>query len=208
MKLVLLSDTHGLHRKISVPDGDLLIHAGDFTNMGEVEQVRDFNEWLGKHPHAHKIVIAGNHDISFQKNAAEVEPLLANAVYLRDSRTSVKGLKIYGSPWTPKFMVKSPWAFETMQSERQELWSKIPDDVDILITHGPPNRILDQTISKDYAGDEFLASRIVDLPNLKLHVFGHVHEGYGHRKIGADFYNASVLDVRYRVANAPFVVEL
>lgn len=208
MRLILISDTHGLHRKINVPDGDALIHAGDFTNMGEFEQVMDFNRWLGELPHVYKFVIAGNHDISFQKNPAVMEPLLTNAVYLRDSGAVLNGLKIYGSPWSPKFLSNSPWAFETTREMRPEIWNKIPDDVNILITHGPPNRILDKTFSGQYAGDEVLAGRLADLPELKLHVFGHIHEGYGHRRIGADFYNASVLDVRYRVANPPFVVEI
>lgn len=202
-----MSDTHGLHRRVQVPDGDVLIHAGDFTNMGELDQVTDFNAWLGELPHAQKIVIAGNHDISFQRNPTSTEALLTNATYLRDSVIQVGKFKLYGSPWTPKFMSNSPWAFETVRSERPAIWAQIPEDVDILITHGPPSRVLDLT-GKIYAGDEALAARLADLPNLKIHVFGHIHEGYGHRKIGADFYNAAILDALYRVRNSPIEVEL
>ena len=61
MRLVLISDTHGDHDHLTVPDGDVLIHAGDMTENGEVSEVRDFNRWLGTLPHKHKLVIAGNH---------------------------------------------------------------------------------------------------------------------------------------------------
>ena len=65
IKFVCVSDTHNLTNKIQVPEGDVLIHAGDFTNSGKPDEVEWFNKWLGNLPHKHKIVIAGNHDITF-----------------------------------------------------------------------------------------------------------------------------------------------
>src|SRR5258708_893187 len=198
MKLVLISDTHGKHRQVSVPEGDILIHAGDFTNVGEVEQVADFNRWLGEHSHKHKIVIAGNHDLGFERVPEFFEPMLTHATYIRDQLIEVEGLKIWGSPWTP-FFQSSFWVFHKTSLAMREHWKQIPEDLDVLITHGPPNRVLDKTQEGEYAGDLELLSRLSEMRTRpKIHVFGHIHEGYGHRKAyGAEVYNASILDRAY-----------
>src|SRR6267142_2675494 len=193
MKIVALSDTHGMHRKFKIPDGDLFIHAGDFTNVGELEQVKDFNDWLGELPHLHKVVIAGNHDLSLERAPEITEKMLTNCTYLRDSGITLppmekhndaggyySDIKIWGSPYTPYFM-SDFWVFHKRRyNALKEHWKQIPEGLDILITHGPPNRVLDQTIEGDYAGDQALLEKLYQLEEPpRYHLFGHIHEGYG-----------------------------
>ena len=101
MCIVCLSDTHSRHDRIRVPPGDVLVHAGDATMAGRVEEIAAFNHWLGALPHRHKILIAGNHDWLFETDPALAESLITNAVYLRDSCVTIEGVKFYGSPWQP-----------------------------------------------------------------------------------------------------------
>ena len=86
MKIVCISDTHSLHWHIpELPDGDVLIHAGDSLGQGTLDNIEDLNSWLGTLPHRHKIVIAGNHDRAFQDEPEQARELLTNAIYLEDS---------------------------------------------------------------------------------------------------------------------------
>lgn len=104
VRIVCISDTHGQHAKVSVPDGDLLIHAGDFMAFGDSpKEVVDFNQWLGKQPHRYKVVIAGNHDWMFERHPIAARELLGNATYLENSGTELAGLRIWGSPVQPEF---------------------------------------------------------------------------------------------------------
>jgi predicted phosphohydrolase len=211
LKIVALSDTHGLHRKVQVPEGDILIHAGDFTNVGELEQVKDFNDWLGELPHKYKVVIAGNHDLSLERNSEVTEPMLTNCIYLKDKSLELKGLKMWGSPWTP-FFLSDYWVFHKRGSIAQyEHWQQIPEGLDILITHGPPNRVLDRTLEGDSAGDVELMQRLVDMEERpRFHFFGHIHEGYGFRvpNYGVKTYNVSVCTRMYKPTNPPVVIEV
>lgn len=210
MKLVCISDTHSLHRRIpNVPDGDILIHAGDCLGAGTLDNVLDLNDWLGSLPHEHKIVIAGNHDWIFQEAPALAREALTNATYLEDSGVEIDGLSFWGSPWTPTFM---EWAF--MRDRGQpiyEKWELIPDKTDVLITHGPPKNVGDE-VSLGFrsfnAGCIDLLHRIDQL-SLKAHVFGHIHEGYGEYKRGtARLINASTCTERYEPTNTPIVLEI
>ncbi len=143
MKLVCISDTHSLHRHIpEVPDGDVLIHAGDGLGQGTLENIEDLNDWLGMLPHRHKIVIAGNHDWAFQETPELAREALTNAVYLEDSSVEIEGIRFWGSPWTPTFM---DWAFMLERGQQlHKKWQLIPGDTDVLITHGPPKGIGDE----------------------------------------------------------------
>src|ERR1700684_441941 len=70
LRLVLISDTHQLHRELEVPDGDILIHAGDFTMFGRTKaEITDFAGWLGGLPHRYKILVPGNHEFLFEANS-------------------------------------------------------------------------------------------------------------------------------------------
>jgi Icc-related predicted phosphoesterase len=193
LRIVCVSDTHGSHRKTVMPPGDILIHAGDLTKYGWLEEVEEFNDWLGtlNHLYRYKIVIAGNHDFCFAERPNEARARITNATYLEDTATVVEGIKIYGSPWQPWF---GGWAFNLPRGpESAAVWAKIPDDTDILITHGPPEGILDQNRRGDCCGCRDLLDRVVGL-RLRLHVFGHIHEAAGQLDIGGTtFVNASTI---------------
>lgn len=208
MKIVCISDTHGKHAELRVPDGDLLIHAGDFMAYGNrTSEIASFNEWLGRQPHRHKIVIAGNHDLLFESHPDLARPLLTAAVYLENSEVEIEGLRIWGSPVTPRFI---NWAFNVDRgSAIREYWARIPADTDILVTHGPPFGMLNTvTPSGEPLGCEDL-TKAVERIRPKLHVFGHIHGGSGTSSLhGTRFVNASVLDEQYRIAFEPRAIAL
>ncbi len=214
MRIVCISDTHNCNRQIDVPDGDLLIHSGDATITGTVEEIKLFSKWFALLPHKHKIFVAGNHDWLFERNDELARSLLdKNTTYLRDSSVEIEGIKIYGSPWQPRFF---DWAFNLMRGpELAEKWRLIPDDVDILITHGPPHGILDEVPRQwgiENTGCEELRKRVDDISakgNLKLHVFGHIHCGHGRFDLnGTTFINASVCDEDYRPTQPPLLFDI
>ncbi|XP_068958935.1 metallophosphoesterase domain-containing protein 1 [Petaurus breviceps papuanus] len=158
-RFVCVSDTHSRTDPIQMPYGDVLIHAGDFTELGLPSEVKKFNEWLGSLPYEYKIVIAGNHELTFDQefmadlikqdfyyfpsvsklkpeNYENVQSLLTNCIYLQDSEVTVRGFRIYGSPWQPWFY---GWGFNLPRGQALlEKWNLIPEGIDILITHGPP----------------------------------------------------------------------
>jgi len=209
-KIVCLSDTHNYSQQIVVPDGDILIHAGDATIQGSIQEIVLFNHWFRNLPHAHKIFVAGNHDWLFETNNHYARTLLDSSIhYLQDSSIEIGGLKIYGSPWQPRFF---DWAFNLMRgAELAEKWKLIPEDTDILITHGPPFGILDEVPRQDFienTGCEELRKRVETIKP-KLHIFGHIHCGYGTtEKFGVKFVNASNCDESYEPTNAPVVIDL
>ena len=210
MKLVCISDTHSLHQRIpEIPDGDVLIHAGDCLGQGTLENIADFNDWLGTLPHRHKILIAGNHDWAFQETPELARAALTNAIYLEDSGIEIEGVRFWGSPWTPTFM---DWAFMLERGEAlARIWQKIPANTDVLITHGPPMGIGDEVrfggVTQNVGCADLLA-RLSAL-SLKAHVFGHIHEGHGVYDFGgARLVNASSCTERYEPGNAAIVVDV
>jgi predicted phosphodiesterase len=211
MRVVCVSDTHSRHDQLCVPNGDVLVHAGDATMAGRVEEISRFNYWLGTLPHQHKIYVAGNHDLLFESDPGLAERLITNATYLRDSAVTIGGLKIYGSPWQPWFL---DWAFNLGRGpEIKRKWDLIPDDSDVLITHGPPNGILDLVPRNAPQGLEHIGCeellKAIGRVKPKAHIFGHIHEGYGTiRTRETVFVNASICDVNYRPRNEPIVVEV
>jgi predicted phosphodiesterase len=211
MRLVILSDTHGLHGSMPpVPDGDVLIHAGDMSGRGSYEEVEGFLGWFGSLPHRNKLLVAGNHDWLFERRPTMAEGLVpAGVTYLRDAGVCIEGVRFWGSPWQPWFF---DWAFNLHRgAEIAEKWALIPDDVQVLITHGPPHGMLDEVLRPPgkHQGCEALRERLAALPQLQLHAFGHIHEAYGTREEhGCQFVNASICDFFYAPVNAPVVVDL
>jgi Icc-related predicted phosphoesterase len=208
MKIVCISDTHSYHRKVDVPDGDILLHAGDITHRGELSIVKDFNEWMGTLPHKHKIIIAGNHDFCFENHnldSLKAKKLLTNCTYLQDDSVTVEGIKIYGTPWQPWFY---DWAFNLRRGDEcARKWEQIPEDADVLVIHGPPYGHGDKTMTNEMVGGVQLLERIQKL-NLKLVVTGHIHEGYGLTYEGdTAIANASVCTYRYDPTNPPIVFD-
>lgn len=206
MRVVALSDTHGRHGAVAVPDGDLLIHAGDFTDHGSLEEIAAFDAFLAGLPHRHKVVIAGNHDFAFERDPAAARAVLAHATYLEDGETTVDGLRLWGSPWQPWFY---DWAFNLRRgADIRRKWALIPEGIDILVTHGPPHGHGDRTAQGLAVGCEDLLTRVREV-RPRVHLFGHIHEGFGTTSDGTTtFVNASTCDLRYRPVNPPLVLDL
>lgn len=222
MKIVAISDTHGDHRALTLPAGDLLVHAGDLSAAGEQEQIEDFIQWFGTRDFAHKVFVAGNHD-SWVEEHGETMQALCNenqVTYLNTSGVVIEGVKIWGSPFTPRFM---NWSFMLDRGPQiAEHWSKIPQDTDLLITHGPPFGILDEvelqatatapgdSVSRRFerAGCPELSKRVQAVAPA-VHVFGHIHECYGElTKSATRYINASSMNNVYVLQNAPVVFNL
>jgi len=213
MRIVCISDTHSKHMEIEhVPEGDVLIHAGDSLAFGSLFDLEDLDHWLGTLPHRHKILIAGNHDTCFEDSAEKARKLVTNAIYLQDSGVEIEGLRFWGSPWTPRFF---DWAFNANRGqELQRKWQQIPPDTHVLITHGPPAGVRDTVLTQrgeSQVGCHNLLNRIYELTHLKAHVFGHIHGGYG-TEIRGDgevrYVNASICTEWYEPSNLPIVFDL
>jgi Icc-related predicted phosphoesterase len=205
IRLVCISDIHGA-TGFHVPDGDILIIAGDVCSYGKVSELKIFDEFLSTLSHPLKILVAGNHDWPFMDHAlSESKLLVKNAVYLQDSGMVFYGLKLWGSPWQPWFF---SWAFNLPRGPKlAEMWSKIPGNTDILITHSPPFGILD-IVGGDNVGCEELAIALKRV-RPKVHVFGHIHEGYGIVELdGTTYINASLNNRYYRLVNKPIVIDI
>ncbi|EIN07652.1 Metallo-dependent phosphatase [Punctularia strigosozonata HHB-11173 SS5] len=198
-RFVCISDNHS--KLFPVPPGDVLIHAGDLSSWGYTAHLKTTTNWLMSMDHPCKIVTAGNHDLCLDplftwEGTGSMPPeelaaarelvkghaaLGANIRYLENEATEIEAggrrWKIYASPASPLY---AQGAFKYHgQGQATELWSRIPEDIDILITHTPPHDILDATRKGVKAGCAVLRSRLEDLPNCRLHVFGHIHEAHG-----------------------------
>ena len=202
LTVVCVSDTHGRHERVPIPDGDILVHAGDLTYDGGLDDVERFDDWLAGLPHRYKVVVCGNHDWCFQRAPAEARRRLRHAVYLQDEAVVVEGLRFYGSPWQPWFL---DWAFNLPRGPALAAkWALIPDDTDVLVTHGPPAGVLDLTKRGERVGCADLIER-VRVVRPKLHVFGHIHEARGAVvEEGTLFVNASA----YRAGEGGVVVRV
>jgi Icc-related predicted phosphoesterase len=189
MTIIAISDTHGLHDLCKLPKGDILIHAGDITENGSEEEVKDFLRWFSRQPFAYKVFIGGNHDFYFEENSLRKikSKLPAGIMYLQNSGVKIEGLKLWGSPVTPYFL---GMAFNKRRgADIKKVWTKIPNDLDILITHGPPKDILDKGL-----GCEDLNNRLKTVKP-RLNIFGHVHEQNGQKEVdGITYVNAAMVN--------------
>ena len=214
LRIVATSDTHGHHRAHPIPDGDVFVHAGDITRAGEIETIIDFADWLSSLPHPIKLVTPGNHDfcldISHARYNSFAESLIdaSGAHYLVDTARMLDGKKFYGSPWVPNL---DRWAFWDRNRDR---FIDAPRDIDVLITHGPPRGVRDGVGLADqdlHVGSIHLTRYLNHCPRLKLHVFGHVHEGYGRsggdKGDGIVFVNAAMCNREYEPVNLPIVID-
>ncbi len=209
-----------------------MIHAGDLTWLGREKEIRRELTLLSDLPHEHIVIIAGNHDWLWDNNAprsfrgkslyhfyskAQILAKFPRITYLEDSSTEVMGWKIYGSPWQPWF---HDWAFnfpfaQNMGAETQakRTWAKIPDDTEILVTHCPPEGILDMSWD-GRLGDRHLRRRVTQLDKLRLHVFGHNHEAAGKEEYEAEdgtkltFVNAAICTREYKPTNPVITIDL
>jgi Icc-related predicted phosphoesterase len=206
IRLVLISDTHELHRELDVPDGDVLIHAGDFTMFSQSHRaIDDFNDWLGELPHHHKVVVPGNHEFFLEADPSR-RSLLRNATVLINEGVAIEGLRIWGSPVTPLY----GGAFGLSSADdRGRLYARIPQETDLLITHGPPYGILDAAPGAGFhAGDRELLDAVRWL-RPRLHVFGHIHGAYGlSRTDDTTFVNAALFGAHGGLDGNPIVLSM
>ena len=232
MIITFISDTHTKHGQLitandvrnnqtplDLPGGDLLIHAGDFMSSGyDRIEALDFFHWFDTiQGYDKKIFIAGNHDRIMQDEpewAVDRLKSYKNIEYLQDEEYGLydiiedRSINIYGSPWQPWFY---NWAFNLPRNgeELQSKWDAIPENTDILITHGPAFGFLDDVEGRRgiHLGCELLIERIEKV-RPKIHVFGHIHSGFGHYFDGhTHFFNASILNERYDYTNVPVTVD-
>jgi Icc-related predicted phosphoesterase len=199
--IVAISDTHGLHQSLEIPKGDILVHAGDITKQGTLREVEEFNDFLGSLPHSEKIVIAGNHDFCCERDRQACEKALTNGVYLQDEGVTIQGIHFYGSPWQPWFY---DWAFNLQRGpEIKAKWDLIPEDTDVLITHGPPLGRGDRTVLGQQVGCEDLLDTVERI-RPRVHIFGHIHEAFGtSSNEHTTFINASSCNFGYEPVNPP-----
>lgn len=209
MKILFLSDTHGRHSELSdLPKADILIHAGDVSRTGTEYEIKDFLNWFSSQDYKYKVFIAGNHDFYFDsKTIEEINSMLKNnEYYLCNSGITIEGINIWGSPITPIFF---DWAFNKDRGEEiSKYWGMIPNNTDVLVTHGPPLGMLDCTYDNLNVGCEDLRNRVKAIKP-KYHLFGHIHEGYGMYFDGTTTYvNGSILNERYCIKNKPYLLRL
>ncbi len=209
MKLCIISDTHNKHKRLAkLPDADVIIHAGDFTSVGHSHEIVSFMFWYSNLPYKHKLIIAGNHDWLFEINGIIAREKVPEGVtYLEDSGVEIDGIKFWGTPVQLPF---NNWAFNRPEEKLAQHWAAIPDDTDVLITHCPPYSIFDWSIyDKIHTGSPSLYKEVVERIKPKVHIFGHIHSGYGIKVIeNTTFINASNLDEDYMCVNSPVIFNI
>ena len=208
MKIVTISDTHGYHSKIYVPNGDIVVCAGDISSRGSVSSIQSFLDWYSELPHAYKILVPGNHDWGFEKeeNLCKTMCEERGIIYLNNSGIGILGVKFWGTASQKPFC---NWAFNHDVETRKSLYSLIPKDTDVLVLHGPPYGILDETeYVKENVGCEIVLDTIKQL-DLAAVVFGHIHEARGYiHKNKVLYINTSICTLQYNPTNAPFVFSI
>lgn len=216
MKFVAISDTHGMHSSVTIPECDVLIHAGDCTGGSEHKDLFEFLSWLNLQPAKNKVLIAGNHDWAFEKwpdlAVKMVKEVAPTVTYLQDSGLTIGGLKLWGSPVQPEFC---NWAFNRRRGpDIRRHWDMIPEGTDILITHGPARGLLDISgFGNVRVGCEDLLEKINKI-NPKFHIFGHIHHSYGSlnyfsaNSLETKAYNCSICNEAYQPINKPHVFEV
>ena len=213
MKVVAVSDLHGALP--AIPPCDLLLIAGDVCPVRDHRIARqadwldtEFRRWLEQAPARHIVGVAGNHDFIFEREPTRV-PRDLPWVYLQDSGTTCDRLRLWGSPWQPRFF---DWAFNLDEPELAAKWALVPEGTDVLVLHGPPFGYGDAVSRGDgaveHTGSPSLRERIRQIQP-RLVVFGHIHEGRGEWRLGPTVLaNVSVMDARYEPVHPPWELEL
>lgn len=182
MRIWHISDTHGFHKQLTIPEGiDLVIHTGDcsnrmdpYTNEPEVKQ---FIEWYEQVPIPNKIFIPGNHDTSIERNLIKGGDFITRGIYLLNHDwINIDGIKIFGSPYTPTY---GQWAFMKSRETINRVWEQIPEGMDIVAVHGPCKGILDLSYNRinelEFCGDSALRKHILYRVKPKYFLSGHIH---------------------------------
>lgn len=217
MRIGIISDTHAKYNSLKIPAVDLLIVAGDFTHHSrDPEDLEIFAKWIDNQSQISEAVICcGNSEMMSRKmSKMEIRSKLEvsdKIHYLQDESKIItkSNLKFYASPWTSSRNM----GFSASHEKLAEKFGLIPDDTDILITHMPPFGILDQGIKKKNIGDFSLRNKIDRLQNLKMHVFGHVHEyggqGYFHKTETSKIccINGAMLKLHRKSLREPIIID-
>lgn len=201
VNIVCISDTH--NTKPDVPDGDVLVHAGDLTNTATIKELQQNLDWLNSLPHTHKFFVPGNHDHMLQTTKTQ-DLCWGDVVYLQDTMTKVhfsngRTINFYGSHWTPRY---GRWAFQYYPHE--DTWTnKHPQQADVFVTHLPPRYHLDV----DGYGDENLLRELWRI-RPALHVCGHIHGGHGKRMLTYDDFEATYERIRNGNGGASAILKM
>ncbi len=203
--LCLISDTHRLHRQLTLPPAGILIHCGDFCSFRQQDlaTLEDVDDWFAGMQGTRVVGVGGNHDFELESGGFR----FTNATLLQDQLVEIDGLSFYGSPWCPELHGFAYYAEPEMLIEK---WRRIPAGIDVLITHTPPHGILDVPTSGDvHLGCPYLKEELKRIQP-RLHCFGHVHANYGQVTEGSTrFINAAVVGGRnFGLRNKPVLVEM
>lgn len=219
MKIWFISDTHNRHEQLQVPDVDLVIHCGDESESGNAwmnePEARQFFDWYSALEIPVKIFVPGNHSTAIEQGLIRAEDY-PKVTFLIHAQTEWNGFKIFGTPYTPKFF---DWAYMRERSELDSVWLSIPEDIDILITHGPPKGILDVTRDMNTGGPVNVGSKslrrhVLERIKPQIHAFGHIHDEKAYKNFGkvtregTQFINCSCCDLAGKLKNNGFVIEL
>ena len=206
MKAVVLSDNH-TNYDFETPEGDILIHCGDFTFHGNPKEMEKFKNYLKKQPHEHKLFIFGNHE-KVEKEITYWREYLEDgtgAKCIHEKAYGIGDLNFFGSSYTPQFM---NWGFMQDEETRERYWENMIEGMDVLVTHGPPMGIMGKIEDGTEIGCEYLR-KFVDRVKPKYHFFGHNHAGAGvTSRNGTLFVNAAILTEHYQKSKPPIVVNL
>lgn len=197
MKILHISDTHNCHHRLrDLPKADVVVHSGDFCMVGTEQEALDFLDWFCDLPYKHKIFICGNHDDCLY--GANIEGLVSNVHFLRNSGIEIEGIKFYGIPM---------YLSDCVTERQNQNYAKIPGDTDVLITHSPAFGILDFDDNIHYGSEELL-TRLSAL-NLRAHLFGHIHANHGITTIGNTiFSNGAIMNTDYTHLLNPIRLEI
>ena len=199
-KIVATADLHGALPDI--PPCDIVVFAGDITGTGQAMEYRRFFRYANELPAEYVIMVAGNHDTMELYNPKYKSDKI---ITLLNQGIELNGLKIWGSPYSNPF---NGWRFMPDDETRDDAYSEIPNDTDILITHGPEHMILDLLPQQGHVGDKVLAKHITRI-RPKVHICGHIHEGYGYTNItGVHSYNVSYISGKFDRINEPVSIRL
>lgn len=205
MKLVCISDTHNQYQTLDgkIPDGDILIHAGDLVRHGSIAEIQAFVDWYSQLPHRYKLFIGGNHDGALEHSRHLIN-IPNNLTYLENELIIIEGIRIWASPVSPPYR---SFGFMWDDTRREELYKTVPE-CDIIINHSPPYGTIDTVLDGKSVGCKFLAAAIARV-RPKLVICGHIHEAYGIvNKDGINYINPSIMNIYYQPVNAPIVIEI
>jgi predicted phosphohydrolase len=220
MRCWLISDTHNHHAKLNVPNGlDVVIHCGDESECGNEwlnePEARAFFEWYSSLDGGIKMFVPGNHSTAVERGLIRPDQY-PEIQFLIHEQIKLDGLVVFGTPYTPKFF---DWAYMRAREDLDIVWQSIPDNVDILISHGPPKGILDVTRDLDtrepiHVGSKSLMRHVKQRIKPMLHAFGHIHDEPGIRNFGVSeasgitFVNCSCCNLGSKLVNHGLVVDL